>query len=232
MSEMGTTAFAKMQSSDKRATDPRKRRQAQCIVDALLAELPEQRKAHNWEVEVFVDEAVNAFALPGGKVGVNTGMWGVAQSQDQMAAVLAHEIAHVVSRHSAERVSQQMATGVALEAVGAYSGQKTSPENAKRMMSALGLGAQVAYLLPYSRIHETDADLLGQQYMARAGFNPQAAVSLWQQMAGNSSQKGVPELLSTHPNPESRIRALNTNVTKAKPLYEQAKRAGKKPNCY
>ncbi len=148
MDQLGATSFEQMKQSDKLSRNARKLGTARCVVDALKLALPPDGQRVAWEVQVFDDVNPNAFALPGGKMGVNTGMWTVAKTQDELAAVMAHELAHVLSRHAAERVSQQMAAGVALEAAQAYSGSRTSPENTRLLMGALGLGAQLGVMLP------------------------------------------------------------------------------------
>jgi predicted Zn-dependent protease len=155
----------------------------------------------------------------------------VARSPDELAAVIAHELAHVVARHAAERVSHQMAAGVALEAAQAYSGARSSPENTRLLMGALGLGAQLGVMLPFSRTHETEADLLGQRYMAEAGFDPEGAVRLWQSMLRASSGGRPPQILSTHPDPQNRIAALQARVPELRPVYEQARAGGRRPAC-
>src|SRR3569832_2917152 len=113
-------------------------------------------------------------------------MFAVARTQDQLAGVISHEIALVISQHANERESQQMAACSGLQASSAYTGSRTSPQNTQLLMSALGLGAQLGVLLPYSRIQESEADVLGQQYMANAGFDPAQAVDLWQNMINAS----------------------------------------------
>lgn len=231
MNQLGATSFEQMKQTDKLSRDTAKLGTARCVVDALKLALPPDAQRMAWEVQVFDDANPNAFALPGGKVGVNTGMWNVAKTQDELAAVLAHEIAHVLSRHGAERVSQQMAAGIALEAAQAYSGSRTSPENTKLLMGALGLGAQIGVVLPFSRVHESEADVLGQQIMANAGFDPRAAVTLWQNMQALSSGGRPPQMLSTHPDPANRIAALQARAPGLLPAYEQARTNGRRPNC-
>ena len=232
MDQLGATSFERMKQSDKLSRDVRKQAAARCVVDALKRGLPPSAQRTAWEVQVFEDASPNAFALPGGKVGVNTGMWTVARSQDELAAVLAHELAHVIARHAAERVSQQMAAGVALEAAQAYSGARTSPENTRMLMGALGLGAQVGVMLPFSRAHETEADVLGQRIMAEAGFDPEGAVRLWQGMIANAGSSGrPPQILSTHPDPQNRIAALQARVSELRPVAEQARADGRRPAC-
>lgn len=232
MNQLGATLFERMKQTDTLARDPGKLATAQCVVDALRVALPASAQRLPWEVQVFEDANPNAFALPGGKIGLNTGMWSVARSQDELAAVIAHELAHVVARHAAERVSQQMAAGVALEAAQAYSGSRTSPQNTRLLMGAFGLGAQIGVMLPFSRSHETEADLLGQRYMAEAGFDPEAAVRLWQNMMRASSGGRPPQILSTHPDPQNRIVALQARVPELQPVYAQARGAGRRPACW
>ncbi len=231
MDQLGASAFERMKQSDRLSRDARKSGSAQCVVDALKLALPSAGQRVAWEVRVFDDPNPNAFALPGGKVGVNTGLWTVARTQDELAAVLAHELAHVISRHASERVSQQMAAGVALEAAQSYSGSRTSPESTRLLMGALGLGAQLGVMLPFSRVHETEADVLGQRLMAEAGFDPEGAVRLWQAMIDVSGGDRPPQILSTHPNPVNRIAALQARVAELQPVAAQARANGRKPSC-
>jgi predicted Zn-dependent protease len=229
MSQLGATSFEQLKRSDKLARDPVRLGQVQCVVRALSASLPSRT---GWEVQLFDDPNPNAFALPGGKVGVNTGMFTVARNQDQLAGVIAHEMAHVIFRHAGERVSQQMAAGVGIQALGAYTGSRTSPQNTRMLMSALGLGAQLGVMLPFSRKHESEADIYGQQYMARAGFDPNGAVALWQNMIAASRSGRVPTILSTHPNPQSRVQELAANAPRLMADYRAARAGGRAPNCY
>lgn len=231
MTQMGATSFEQLKRSDKLARDPVRLGQVQCVVRALTAALPASGRV-GWEVQLFDDPNPNAFALPGGKVGVNTGMFSVARNQDQLAGVIAHEIAHVIFRHANERVSQQVAAGVGMQALGAYSGARTSPQNTQMLMSALGLGAQLGVMLPFSRKHESEADVYGQQYMARAGFDPNGAVALWQNMLAASRGGRPPKILSTHPDPQNRVRALAANAPTLMDDYRAARAGGRAPNCY
>jgi predicted Zn-dependent protease len=156
--------------------------------------------------------------MPGGKIAVYTGLiQQINPTDDELAAVMGHEIAHALREHSRERVSQQLATS-AVVGIGA---------------AALGLGragadlgsalATVTYELPNSREHEREADRIGVELAARAGYDPRAAITLWQKMAA-AGGSGTPELLSTHPAPASRIEDLKVYSTKVMPLYEQAKK--------
>lgn len=232
MNEMGLTAFNQMKANDKTSTVPERSRYAQCIVDALVAELPAEWQRLPWEAQAFAIAEPNAFALPGGKVGINTGLLRVAENQDMLAAVIGHEIGHVVYRHAGERVSQQQLAQTGAALAGAYAGRNASPDQVNQLMAALGAGAQVGVLLPFSRKHESEADVYGQRLMAQAGFDPAAAVSLWQAMQSASGSAGrPPRLLSTHPDPDGRIRALAERAPGLEPIFKAARDAGKRPNC-
>ena len=221
--QMGITAFQQRQKEIPRARAPGVTAYVECVARAVTAEVREGRRPGSWEVVVFDDDEVNAFALPGDKIGVYTGLLDVAATQDQLATVIGHEIAHVLARHSAERVSTAMATQTGLAAVSAAG---VSPQIA----GLLGVGAQVGVELPFSRTQETESDLLGLDLMARAGFDPRASVELWQRMAKAGGQK-PPELLSTHPADATRIEKLRERMPQAIQLYEQARASGKKPAC-
>jgi predicted Zn-dependent protease len=170
---------------------------------------------------VFEDKQVNAFALPGGKIGVYTGLLKVAQTQDQLAAVLGHEVAHVIAGHSAERVSENMAAQLGMSVVEASTGVDAQ---------MLGIATNVLLILPNSRTHESEADLLGLDYMAKAGFDPRQAIVLWQNMQKAGGEKPA-ELLSTHPSDTTRIHQLEQRLSIALPYYEQAQKQGRKPDC-
>jgi len=167
---------------------------------------------------------INAFALPGGYMGVFEGLMNVAEDQHQLAAVIGHEIAHVTARHGAERVSRHQATGFAVNVLGGATGSQQTA-------ALLGLGAQVGLLLPFGRAQETEADRLGLDYMARAGFNPAGAVKLWNNMAQASGGGGPPAFLSTHPTSDSRIRDLTNRMPRAMELYREAQARGLRPAC-
>jgi predicted Zn-dependent protease len=155
-----------------------------------------------WEVSVIDEEkTVNAFALPGGKLGIYTGIFPIAQTEGGLAIIMGHELGHVIARHGAERLSQQL--GAQLLGSALSVGLQTSPY-ANGIMAAYGLAAQVGVLLPYSRLQEAEADRIGLVLAARAGYDPQAATGVWQRMAKLSGRR-PPAFLATHPTPESRI---------------------------
>lgn len=218
MSQMGASSFNEMKQKTPLTKDGKSSAYVSCVAHAITNELGTQQ---NWEVQVFEDKQVNAFALPGGKIGVYTGLLKVATTQDQLAAVIGHEVSHVLAGHSAERVSEQMATqlgvGVASVATG-VSGDM------------LGLASNVFFTLPHSRTQESEADLLGLDLMSKAGFDPRQSITLWQNMSHAGGQK-PPELLSTHPADDTRIQQLENRLPIALPLYEQARAQGKRPHC-
>jgi predicted Zn-dependent protease len=229
MAAMGVQSFDEMKKQTPPDKDPAVNAYVQCVADAIT-QLPEVRKeSTSWEVVVFDDKQVNAFALPGGKIGVYKGLLGVAKTPGQLAAVLGHEIGHVLAHHGNERISQQFAVGEALALIESWMAVKNTASR-DTAMAVLGLGAQVGILLPYSRIHESEADRIGQDLMASAGFDPHESVALWQNMA--KAAGGQPaEFLSTHPAHKTRIADLQAGLDGAMLIYQQAQAAGHKPEC-
>ena len=231
LNRMGEQAFAETKAKMRQSPDAKQQAYVRCIVTDIVRELPANWQQLNWESVVFVDENPNAFALPGGKVGVHTGILTVARNQDQLAAVIAHEIGHVYANHHDERITRQMGAQGALGVAGALLGSRYG-EGAQQSTSQLGGAAlQATFLLPGTRTQETEADVVGQELMAKAGFDPRAAVGLWQNMIAASGGNRPPQWLSTHPNPENRISELQTRANALVPTYEQARAAGTRPAC-
>lgn len=227
---MGAKTYEALRREAIVSTDPDVTAYVQCVADALV-QLPDvQGVRSEWEVTVFEDDMVNAFALPGGKIGIYTGLLRVAETPSQLAAVMGHEVGHVLARHGNERVSQQMAVGEALGLAEAWLGGSASAARRETVMGLLGAGAQVGVLLPFSRAHESEADAIGQTLMARAGFDPRESVRLWQNMAG-AGNGGPPEFLSTHPAHETRIRDLQAGMEASMVLFREAGAAGREPAC-
>lgn len=228
MEQLGVLSFQQIKTDMRHSGDWATRGYVQCVAHAILSAMPGENPAA-WEVVVFEDESANAFALPGKKIGVNTGLLSVAANQDQLAAVIGHEVGHVIADHSNERVSQAKLAqvGMALAQV-AGQGMGMSPEK-QQLLGLLGVGVQVGVLLPYSRIHEAEADLIGLDLMANAGFDPAQSVSLWE----NMSQGGgaPPELLSTHPSHSTRIAGLSKRIPAAQALRNAARAGGAVPRC-
>lgn len=227
MSQMGITAYSEMKQQTPIETDARVNAYVRCVANAVTAALGPGQSAQ-WEVTVFRDDSANAFALPGGKIGVHTGLLQVAANQDQLATVIGHEVAHVLAHHANERVSTNAVAQTGLQAAQILAGANSPAK--QQLFGLLGVGAQVGVLLPFSRAQETEADLLGLDLMARAGFDPRASVPLWQNMAKSGGGR-PPEFLSTHPGSETRIVNLQNRIPRTLPLYEQARAAGRTPNC-
>src|SRR5690606_33834213 len=162
----------------------------------------------DWEVNVIDSDQANAFALPGGKMAVYTGLVPVARNEDAMAVVMGHEIAHAVLRHGAQRMAQQKLSQIG-QAAGAFSGM--DPQQQQMVMAAMGYG----YLLPYARKHETEADEVGLMLAAAACFDPREAVPLWERMGQGAGGQAPPEFASTHPSSETRIARLQSLMPKA-----------------
>ena len=171
-----------------------------------------------WEINVINSPDVNAWCMPGGKIAVYTGLiQKLGATDDELAAVMGHEIAHALREHARERASQQINAGIAATGVGFALGG--SPGT----MDMASMVANLTYKLPNSRLHETESDRMGVELAARAGFDPRAAVSLWQKMQ-KLSGGGPPQWLSTHPSGETRIRDLTDYSARVMPLFDAARR--------
>ena len=233
MAEMGRAAFADMQSRTPRSVDTRETAYVRCVASAIIAILSPQElrpiAVDRWEVELFEDPTANAFALPGGKIGVHTGLLDVAVTQGQLATVLGHEVSHVLARHGNERVTQSALVESGMVAAQILVGADT-PEK-QQLFGLLGLGMQYGVLMPFSRAQESEADEIGILLMARAGFDPRESVALWQNMDRASGGQSPPEFMSTHPSHSTRIDRLQAAMPVALRFYEQAVAAGRRPNC-
>jgi predicted Zn-dependent protease len=231
VAQMGLSSFQQIKQKERVSSDPIQNHYVQCVAQAITQAIPAQYANTNpgeWEVVVFDSKEVNAFALPGGRIGVYTGLLKVAKNQDQLAAVIGHEVSHVLAQHSNERLSQSQVANMGMAA--ADSILKNSATKAPAM-AALGMGVQYGVLMPYSRAHETEADVLGLQLMAIAGFNPKESVSLWQNMAAASNGQAPMEILSTHPSDQTRINKLQSLIPQVMPMYQQAQAGGAHPQC-
>lgn len=159
-----------------------------------------------WEILVFADPSANAFALPGGKIGVYEGMFSVTQNEDQLSAIVGHEIGHLSAEHAQQRMSAQIAKSAGIRVV-AFFLNLGEIEFAEEIAAAMGLGVEVGLLLPFSREQELEADALGLRTMADAGFDPRQAIPLWERMQAAATDR-PPAFLATHPTPQSRIREI------------------------
>jgi len=175
---------------------------------------------YQWEYRLIQDDKqVNAFALPGGKVAVYTGILPVTKDENGLAAVLGHEIGHVVARHGGERISQQMGVNVVVETLAGLS--SGNPAVVQSVSALLGAGASVGVLLPWGRAQESEADHLGLILMAKAGYDPHAARDLWVRMAELSKGSGKPpEFLSTHPSEATRVTQIEAWMPEAMQYYK------------
>lgn len=230
MNQMGATAFSEMKQKQKVSNDPELNRYVNCVAKAVASVAKDETGVKEWEVAVFEDESANAFALPGGHIGVHTGILPIANTPGQLAAVLGHEVGHVIARHGAERVSQSLAAAGGLAALDAFINGDGKSTGGQLIMAGLGLGLQFGVLMPFSRTHESESDVIGLRLAAQAGFDPREAVTLWQNMAkaGNGQP---PEFMSTHPSHETRIENLKAHMKEAVQIYEQKKESGETPNC-
>ena len=220
LDSQGRQLFMQMKNKVPVLTDPSVNARVDCVAKALLWQLP-QGQREGWEVRVFDDKTPNAFALPGRKIGVFTGMLRLAQNNNQLAAVIGHEISHVQARHGNERASMDMVSQL---------GQGVAEIAAPGSGNLVGLGSQLGFLLPYSRTQENEADIMGQVLMARAGFDPRASIDLWLLMQ-KQNQGAPPQFLSTHPAHGDRIQKLHAQLPKVMPLYERSRAMGNSPHC-
>ncbi|WP_133407056.1 M48 family metallopeptidase [Parashewanella tropica] len=227
IAQQGVLAFDHIKGKQKVSHNPRYKRYVQCVADSITKYVPKNVFNGKWEVVVFDSKQVNAFALPGGKIGVYTGLLKVAKNQDQLAAVVGHEVGHVIAEHGNERVSNNALVGIGLQVADAAL-KANDVKQSKTIMSALGVGSQVAVTLPFSRIQETEADEIGLNLMAKAGFEPKQSVELWKNMQKASGGSRNLEILSTHPAPESRIKDLQKHMNNALLIKKQSTNT---PNC-
>ena len=182
--------------------------------------LSDQLKGYQWEFNLVEDKAVNAWCMPGGKVVVYTGLLPVAQTEAGLAVVMGHEIAHAIAKHGAERMTQSLIVemgGMALSQALAK-----SPAQTKALFTrSYGIGTEYGVLLPYSRVHESEADRMGLIFMAMAGYNPNEAVTFWERMAASKQgQAQTPEILSTHPADSTRIKNIKNLIPEAMKYYK------------
>ena len=192
---------------------------------AAVANLPNAQ----WEFVVFESQEANAWCLPGGKVGVYTGILPITKDEAGLATVIGHEVAHATAHHGAERMSQQMVVQLGGSAASTMASGKSEQTQAL-VGKAYGVASEVGVLLPFSRKQEAEADYIGLLYMARAGYDPAAAVAFWERFAEYNRQHGGSQGLSflrTHPLDEQRIQALKAELPKARAEYDKAKAAGK-----
>lgn len=226
LSAMGAESFEQMKAEIPISSDKELTEFVQCVADAITPNVDPSAHDGDWEVVLFDSPQINAFALPGGKIGVYTGILEVTENADQLAAIMGHEVGHVIAEHSNERLSSSQAAAGVQQLAGALLGEQEESTKAYTM-AAVGLGLQYGVLMPYGRTHEKEADIIGQELMAISGFEPKAAVDLWHNMAkGNKS--APPEFMSTHPSNETRIDKLTEHLAVTQPMFEQS---SQNPSC-
>lgn len=223
VASMSASSFDTLKSDTPLSHDAKKiatvQRVAKKIVTVAIqsADLPPVEK---WEFVLFDDDKVkNAFAMPGGKVGVYSGLFELTSSDDELAVVISHEVAHVAARHGNERLSQNLVIGGV--GLGLFFGTMDKDWGTRAaILGAYGAGSTLGVVLPFSRKDEAEADYIGLIYMARAGYNPEAAVTFWQKMKDQSSTS-MPEFFSTHPADDTRIANIKAQLPQVMPIYQE-----------
>ncbi len=234
MNELGAAQYGEtlqdpkvVLSKNPREIEPVKRVAARIIAAAKRSKYAEAAKSFDWEVTVIKDDNTkNAWALPGGKIAVYTGIFPMAKTEAGLAAIMGHEVVHALAQHGGERMSQGLMAQVGMSAAAILlSTQGGDPALNQLGMQAMGLGLQAGVLLPFSRKHESEADYIGVLLAADAGYDPREAVRIWERMAAASGGGVQPEFLSTHPANETRIADLNRWMPEALAIYQRATKA-------
>ena len=234
MNELGAAQYGEtlqdpkvVLSKNPREIEPVKRVAARIIAAAKRSKYAEAAKSFDWEVTVIKDDNTkNAWALPGGKIAVYTGIFPMAKTEAGLAAIMGHEVVHALAQHGGERMSQGLMAQVGMSAAAILlSTQGGDPALNQLGMQAMGLGLQAGVLLPFSRKHESEADYIGVLLAADAGYDPREAVRIWERMAAASGGAAQPEFLSTHPANETRIADLNRWMPEALAIYQRAPKA-------
>ena len=222
--------FSQMKKKESVSTNFSHTKMIQQIGDRITSVANVDVPGTEWEFVIFDKSEPNAFAMPGGKVGVNSGLIELADgNEDEIAAVIGHEVAHVALRHSNKRMTQGV--GVALGGIILDTAMRNkSSQDRALARGAYGVGATVGAVLPYSRSQEREADDLGLVYSAKAGYDPRASINFWKKMK-NASRGRLPQFLSTHPDSGRRIEYLKSKIPYVLTIYRNAKKArGEKPN--
>ncbi len=222
--------FAKLRAEAPLVTDRATIDFVACVATNIVESLEGPEAKFNWELAVIDSKAQNAFVMPGGKMAVYDGLLSIATNQDQLAAVIGHEVAHVTARHANERASRGEFTDVGVYIAAIVLGQGHGGLT-RTAYEGLQAGTQLGIFLPHTRAQESEADVLGLQYMAKAGFDPRESVELWKKMQKEHEDDAPPEFLSTHPSSETRIEALISQYPSALALMNEAQAQGKNPNC-
>ena len=217
LSQLAATSWSELKRSTPTSNDPRYTGRLQSIGERISRSAG--RDDEQWEYTVFDQNTLNAFVLPGNRVGFYKGMMDFVDNDDQLASIMGHEVGHVVGRHAQERYSTQVGSSIAVNTATAALGGVTGGAS-QVAVQALGLGAQFGVLLPYSRKHETESDKLGAIYAQQAGYDPYEGVKLWEKMA-ERNQTRQPEFMSTHPDPLNRAQELHDFIKVQEELGSQ-----------
>jgi len=218
---LGFQSAKEVLAKEKVSTDPQKN----AMVKRIGQRIANVTGQTNYVWEFFVidnNEEANAFCLPGGKVFVYTGLFKYASNDDELAAVMGHEIGHALARHGAERMSAGQLQQMGSQVLGAVMQGQGDPQNTAMVMQAFGIGSQLGIMLPHSRTQEYEADTIGLVLSAKAGYNPQSALSFWEKFS--KSGQTAPEYLSTHPAPANRIAKIRALLPQVMPVYQANKR--------
>lgn len=225
LNALAVNAFKEVKAQIPASQDTRLTELVKTVSDRISKAAEQMDKpGFAWDVRVLEKDIPNAFCLPGGKIVVFSGIVPFARNEAGLAAVIGHEVAHAVARHGAERMSQQLAIRGVLTTGGEIIKQKTGgalDQKTRLLLAAMGMGGTVGIILPFSRLHEFEADRIGMLYMAKAGYNPEAAIQLWQRML-ELAKPPIPVWLSTHPPGEDRIEKLKAFLPEAMTLYNAA----------
>lgn len=224
LNALALKAFNEVIAKEESCKDPRINETVKRVFERVSkAAESTDKPGFKWDVRVIEKDSPNAFCLPGGKVVVFTGILPYVKNEAGLAAVIGHEIAHAVARHGGERMSQQLALKGAVAAGGEILKKEDGKldDKSKMILGAMGMGGMIGVILPYSRIHEIEADRIGQLYMAAAGYDPSECSQLWERMA-KINKPPIPVWLSTHPPDAERIRKLNESLPEARKVYQSS----------
>lgn len=226
LAQMSLTSYNELLNESKLSTDQAQVAQVNRVGNRLAGATEAYLKANNvqhapfaWEFNVIQEDIANAFAMPGGKIAVYTGLFPYSQTDTGLAVVMSHEIAHVIARHGNERMSQAVLANFGGQALSVALTE--SPALTQQLfMTSYGAATQIGVMLPYSRMHESEADRIGIVLMAIAGYNPVESMRFWERMAADGGSR-PPQFLSTHPDPERRVQRLKEHMNEAVQIYNQ-----------
>ena len=219
---MGLSTFEEIKKQQPLITSGRNYEMIQRVGNRVAKAVGSDLPNADWEF-IYIDENQrNAFALPGGKIAVYDGLFEVIDNEDELAFIMGHEVAHVTARHANQRLSQAMVIAGIGIGVG-YAIEDLDQSEKQLIVAAYGLGSTVGVALPYSRLHESEADFIGQLYMARAGYNPEVSPGVWDKMAAASGGGGPPAFLSTHPSNQNRAEELRKSLPGAMKEYQNSR---------